>query len=175
MFFKGARTIMLMNSSCTHFQQCCMGCFGAFLFFYQNTKKPQAVHGFIYLFHFIAVSVCFPVPRDRKRRKGARVCATARVPSIHKTCPVASAQQKGKQCHQVKFLRIPWQIRHLIKRTAVGKDKKNAIWKYIQSASGTKKSPGSVSKARLGGWEARTHVAAAHWGSGAGGEGWNCE
>lgn len=61
-----------------------------------NTKNPQAVHCFIYLFNFIAVSVCFPVPRDRKRRKDTHACATARVPSIHKTCLVASAEQKRK-------------------------------------------------------------------------------
>lgn len=148
-----------MNSSCTYFQQCCVSCFG-FL------KYKNRLHGFIYLFYFIAVSVCFPMPRDRKRRKGTHICATARVPSIHKTCPVASAEQKGKQCHQVKFLRIPWQIHHLIKRKTVGKDKNKILKKYIQSVSGTEKSPDwyldSVSKAWL-------------WGLYACGDGWNCE
>lgn len=107
-----------MNFSCPYFQQC----FESRFVFFKNTKKPHTVHAFIYLFYFSAVSVNFPVPRDSKRRKGTRICATVRVPSIHKTCPVASAEQKGKQCHQVKFLRILWQIHHLIKRKTVGED-----------------------------------------------------
>lgn len=48
---------------------------------------------------FISLYRCFclfpPVPRDRKGR-GARLRAPARVPGIHKTCPVASAGAKRK-------------------------------------------------------------------------------
>lgn len=48
---------------------------------------------------FVSVPACFSVPRDKKR-EDTHICGTARlfhiVPSIHKTCPVASAGAKRK-------------------------------------------------------------------------------
>lgn len=49
---------------------------------------------------FVSVPTCFSVPRDRKRKKRHAYLWHSQafhiVPSIHKTCPVASAGAKRK-------------------------------------------------------------------------------
>lgn len=51
------------------------------------------------------------MPRDRQRKEDARICGTARLftlcPAYIKHALLLRLEQKGKQCHQVKFLRIP--------------------------------------------------------------------
>lgn len=58
---------------------------------------------------FVSVSGC---PGTGKRKEDAHICGTARLfftlcPAYIKHALLLQLEQKGKQCHQVKFLRIP--------------------------------------------------------------------
>lgn len=60
---------------------------------------------------FVSVPAGFSVPRDRKRREDTHIRGTAKLftlcPAYIKHALLLQLEQKGKQCHQVKFLRIP--------------------------------------------------------------------
>lgn len=66
---------------------------------------------------FVSVRTCFSVHRDRKRKEDTHICGTARVftmcPAYIKHALLLQLEQKGKQCHQVKFLRIPQTLQQI--------------------------------------------------------------
>lgn len=69
------------------------------------------------LFFHPSVPACSSVPRDRRRKTDTHTCGTAGLftlcPAYIKHALLLLLEQKGKQCHQVKFLRIP-QTHHRI-------------------------------------------------------------
>lgn len=66
---------------------------------------------YIYIEHDFCQCSCFSGPRDGGIKEDTHMCGTARVfklcPAYIKHALLLQLEQKGKQCHQVKFLRIP--------------------------------------------------------------------
>lgn len=111
----------------------------------------------LYLFHFIAVSVCFPRCPGTGRGEAHVSVPQRGCPAYIKHALLLLREQKGKQCHQVRFPRIPWQI--LLKSKA-----RNKGWeKSTQGAtSGTKEAFAGIGSQSGPGGEVCLDVAAAY-------------